>query len=87
MKENNCVSFVKCQLCLVSVMLKVTYKTFMLNVIMLNVTMLNVTMLNVNMPNVVILSVMVPFNSRKMKRFKTKQNLSFFNNAKMSWSY
>jgi len=64
MKENNWVSFVKCQLCLVSVMLKVTYKTFMLNVIMLNVTMLNVIYAECRYAEC--------HGAVKMKRFKMK---------------
>ncbi len=49
----------ECHLCLVSVMLSVTNKPLMLNVVMLSVHMLNVIMLNVIMLNVVMLSVVM----------------------------
>ncbi len=39
--------YVECQLCRVSVMLRVTYKPFILTDVMLNVVMLNVVVLNV----------------------------------------
>ncbi len=44
------VSYAECHLCLVSFMLSVTFKLYMLSVIMLNVIMLSVIMLAVVVP-------------------------------------
>ncbi len=51
-----------------SLMLKVTYKLLMLNVVMLIVVMLNIFMLSVVMLNVFILSVVAPKKSSKVKQ-------------------
>jgi hypothetical protein len=52
--------YADCRLCLVSFMLSVTNKPFMLRVVMLNVIMLSVVMLNVIMLSVVMLSIVAP---------------------------
>jgi hypothetical protein len=44
------VIYAECHLCCLSLMLSVTFKTFMLSVIMLNVVTLNVVMLSVVEP-------------------------------------
>jgi hypothetical protein len=63
----------ECHLCLVSVMLSVTNKPLMLNVVMLSVLMLNVIMLNVVMLSVVMLSVLMCLTDKVTLSFTSSE--------------